>query len=63
MNYVGIDLHKKYSVLCAQDEVWRKLKEARIEGACAEGYARFFRALGVAEQSGLGSVLELGLDP
>jgi len=20
MNYVGIDIHKKYSVLCAQDE-------------------------------------------
>ena len=45
MNYVGIDLHKRYSVLCAQDEAGRKLKEARIEGGCAEGYARFFRGL------------------
>ncbi len=44
MNYVGIDLHKKYSVLCAQDEAGRKLKEARIEGSWVEGYARFFRA-------------------
>jgi hypothetical protein len=30
MNYVGIDIHKRYSVLCAQDEAGRKLKEARI---------------------------------
>ncbi len=32
MNYVGIDIHKRYSVLCAQDEAGRKLKEARLEG-------------------------------
>ncbi|MGI8955488.1 MAG: hypothetical protein ACR2II_01050 [Chthoniobacterales bacterium] len=31
-NYVGIDIHKKYSVLCAQDEAGRKVREARIEG-------------------------------
>jgi len=41
MNYVGIDLHKRYSVLCAQDEAGRKLKEARIAGG-AEGLAQFF---------------------
>src|SRR5437879_2063546 len=45
MNYVGIDIHKRYRVLCAQDEAGRKVKEARIEGASAEGYARFFREL------------------
>jgi hypothetical protein len=36
MNYVGIDIHKRYSVLCAQDEAGRKLKEARIEGHDAQ---------------------------
>src|SRR6266446_2095426 len=45
MNYVGIDIHKRYSVLCAQDEAGRKLKEARIEGDLAEGLGRFFRQL------------------
>ncbi len=45
MNYVGIDIHKKYSVLCAQDEQGRKIKEARIEGNSAEEYAGFFGSL------------------
>lgn len=45
MNYVGIDIHKRYSVLCAQDEAGQKLKEARIEGDLAEGLGRFFGAL------------------
>nr|MBA3963706.1 IS110 family transposase [Chthoniobacterales bacterium] len=45
MNYVGIDIHKKFSVLCAQDESGRKLKEARIEGHEAHTYARFFQEL------------------
>jgi hypothetical protein len=45
MNYVGIDIYKRYSVLAAQDERGRKLKEARIEGSSAEEYARFFRGL------------------
>lgn len=45
MNYVGIDIHKRYSVLAAQDESGRKLKEARIEGNAAEKYARFFQSL------------------
>lgn len=45
MNYVGIDIHKRYSVLAAQDEEGRKLKEARIEGNGAEDYARFFQRL------------------
>ena len=45
MNYVGIDIHKKYSVLCAQDERGTKLREARIEGNTEEGFARFFGGL------------------
>lgn len=36
MNYVGIDIHKRYSVLAAQDEQGRRLKEARIEGNAAQ---------------------------
>ena len=45
MNYVGIDIHKRYSVLCAQDEAGQKLKEARIEGHERRDYARFFKDL------------------
>ena len=40
MNYVGIDIHKRYSVLCAQEESGQKLREARIEGHETEDYAR-----------------------
>src|SRR6266581_3409011 len=45
MNYVGVDLHKRYSVLCAVDERGRKLREARIEGNAASGFAQFFESL------------------
>ena len=45
MNYVGIDIHKRYSVLAAQDAEGRKLGEARIEGNSAREYARFFQSL------------------
>lgn len=45
MNYVGIDIHKRYSVLAAQDEQGRKVKEARIDGNSVEDYARFFQSL------------------
>ena len=45
MNYVGIDVHKKYSVLCALDERGRKLREARVEGNTGCGFAQFFRSL------------------
>ena len=45
MNYVGIDIHKKYRVLCAQDERGRKLGEARIEGNSVDGFVQFFKAL------------------
>ncbi len=46
MNYVGIDIHKRYSVCVAQDERGRRLGEARIEGNLAAGFAQFFRSLG-----------------
>jgi transposase len=45
MNYVGIDIHKKYSVLCAQDERGTKLREARIAASSQEAYRRFFASL------------------
>jgi hypothetical protein len=51
MNYVGIDIHKRYSVLAAQDEKGRKLKEARIEGNSVEEYARCFQTLEVRGES------------
>ena len=40
MNYVGIDIHKRYSVLVAQDERGRKLREARIEGNSESGFVQ-----------------------
>ncbi|PYJ18653.1 MAG: hypothetical protein DME96_01480 [Verrucomicrobia bacterium] len=46
MNYVGIDIHKRYSVCVAQDERGRRLGEARIEGNLAAGFAQFFCSLG-----------------
>jgi transposase len=45
MNYVGIDIQKRYSFLAAQDEEGCKLKEARIEGNADQDYARFFQSL------------------
>ena len=45
MNYVGIDIHKRYSVVCALDERGRKLKEARIEPNSSSGFVRFFKEL------------------
>ena len=45
MNYVGIDIHKRYHVLCALNEQGRKLKEARIEGNSVSGFAQFFNSL------------------
>src|SRR5215813_3622621 len=45
MNYVGVDIHKKYSVLCALDESGRKLREGRVEGNQASGFAQFFASL------------------
>jgi transposase len=45
MNYVGIDIHKRYSVLVAVDERGRELSRGRISGNSASGFARFFGAL------------------
>ncbi len=45
MNYVGVDLHKNYSVLCAVDEEGGRVREARIEGNAAKGFAQFFESL------------------
>jgi transposase len=45
MNYVGVDIHKKYSVLCALDESGRKLREGRVEGNSARGFGQFFAGL------------------
>jgi Transposase len=39
MNYIGIDIHKKYSVACAQ-EAGKVIKRVRIEGNSAEGFRR-----------------------
>jgi hypothetical protein len=39
------DIHKKYSVLCALDESGRKLREGRVEGNAASGFAQFFAGL------------------
>jgi transposase len=45
MNYVGVDIHKRYSVLCAVDERGLKLREARVERNAPNGFARFFNGL------------------
>ncbi len=45
MNYVGVDVHKKCSVLCALDESGRKLREGRVEGNASSGFAQFFAGL------------------
>ena len=42
MNYVGIDIHKRYSVLVAVDERGRELRRGRINGNGAAGFAQFF---------------------
>jgi hypothetical protein len=45
MNYVGVDVHKKDSVLCALDERGHKLREGRVEGNASSGFAQFFAGL------------------
>ena len=40
MNYVGIDIHKKYSVACVQDEKGHIIRRERIEGNRVEGFQR-----------------------
>jgi transposase len=46
MNYVGIDMHKRYCVCAAQDEQGRELGIARIEGNSSSGFAQFLQSLG-----------------
>ena len=46
MRYVGIDYHKHYGVLCATDERGQELKQGRIKGNTAAGFAQFFSELG-----------------
>ena len=41
MNYIGIDIHKRYSVCATQDEQGRKLGGARIEGNSAVAFAQY----------------------
>jgi transposase len=45
MNYVGIDYHKAYSVLCALNERGQLVKEARIGGNAPVAFAQFFESL------------------
>ena len=45
MNYVGIDIHKRYSVLVAVDARGRELARGRINGNTAFGFAQFFAGL------------------
>ena len=46
MRYVGIDYHKRYSVCCATDERGQAVRERRIAGNSAAGFAQFFSELG-----------------
>jgi hypothetical protein len=45
MNYVGIDIHKRYSVLVAVDERGQELNRGRVNGNEAFGFAQFFLTL------------------
>ena len=46
MQYVAIDLHKRYSVLSALNEQGQRTREGRIDGNSAAGFAQFFKSLG-----------------
>ena len=45
MNYIGIDIHKRYCVCATQDEQGRKLGGARIEGNSASAFAQYLAGL------------------
>ncbi len=45
MYYVGIDIHKRYSVCATQDEQGRRLHGARIEGNSASAFAQYLAGL------------------
>ncbi len=46
MKYVGIDYHKRYSVVCATNERGGEIKQQRINGNTVAGFTRFFSELG-----------------
>jgi transposase len=46
MYYVGIDIHKKYSVCATEDEQGRRLRGARIAGNSAAAFAQYLSSLG-----------------
>lgn len=50
MHYVAIDLHKRYSVISALNEQGQRMREARIEGNSAAGFAQYFKSLGDRSQ-------------
>ena len=50
MQYVAIDLHKRYSVVSALNEQGQRTREARIDGNSAAGFAQFFHGLGGPSQ-------------
>jgi hypothetical protein len=60
MNYVGIDIHKRYSVLVAVDERGQELKRGRVNGNEAFGFRSIFFDSQRAKQSDAGSMLRLG---
>ena len=45
MNYIGIDIHKRYSVCASQNEQGRRLRGARIEGNSASAFAQYLKSL------------------
>ena len=45
MNYIGIDIHKKYSVLCARNEAGEIVLEGRVQNNERRGFEEFFASL------------------
>ena len=60
MNYVGIDIRKRYCVLVAIDERGQDLARGRIDGNSACGFAQFFAAVAGPSKAVLEVCLELG---
>jgi hypothetical protein len=61
MNYVGVDIHKKYGVPCAVDELGCKEREGRVEGNCQHGFRRFFASLEAPSKAVLEACWNWGL--
>lgn len=45
MKYVGIDIHKRYSVCATEDEQGQRLRGARIEGNSASAFAQYLSTI------------------